>query len=173
MPGSVKLAAGSGSPNPDGAAGTRLHGGLSPGQAIVYVLDASGSMGEWGKFAAARRAVLATLRTQPETVRVQVVVYDGTARAVLPGGRCVPATAANVERIERVLADREPAGRSDHAAGLRAALELRPDFVLILTDADDLSLAKFRGVLGRAERPAAACVAPVTASGVGPPRELK
>ena len=37
-------------------------------------------MGEWGKLEAAKRAVVATLRQQPETVWVQVVVYDGTAR---------------------------------------------------------------------------------------------
>lgn len=150
-----------------------VHGALGAGQSIVYVLDASGSMGAAGKFAAARRAVLATLKAQPEAVRVQVVVYAGTARAVLPGRRCVPATADAVARIDRALAEAEPAGRSDHAAGLRAALELRPDFVLLVTDADDLSAARLRGVVARAEKPAAVCVAAVSATGVGEPRELR
>src|SRR5262245_21335171 len=85
---------------------TPVHGALRPGQTIVYVLDASGSMGEWGKFASARRALIATLRAQPESVRVQVVVYSSTAQAVLPGG-CVPATAANVARIEQSLSGKE------------------------------------------------------------------
>jgi hypothetical protein len=166
-PAAVRPAAGIGSPVPP------VHGALKPGQSIVYVLDASGSMGESGKFAAARQAILSTLRAQPEHVRVQVVVYAGTARAVLPGGRCVPATSGVVEQIDRALAGKEPAGRSDHVAGLRAAMELRPDFVLIVTDADDLSAAKLRSAMVRAEKPAAVCVATVTANGVGEPREVK
>src|SRR5437016_1863124 len=61
-----------------------VHGPLGAGQTIVYVLDASGSMGEWGKFARARAALIATLRAQPQTVRFQVVVYAGTADVRLP-----------------------------------------------------------------------------------------
>ncbi len=154
------------------AKSTALHGALKPGQAIVYVLDASGSMGEWGKFAAARRSMLATLREQPVTTRVQVIVYDGTARRVLPGD-CVPATEANVARIEAALASWEPAGRSDHEAGLRAALTFRPDFVLILSDAADLDAAMFRAVLRQWRTSAILCTAKVTANGIGAPRELK
>lgn len=150
-----------------------VHGSLKPGQSIVYVLDASGSMGEAGKFAAARQALLATIQAQPESVRVQVVVYSSTASALLPGNRCVPMNARLIEQIERGLADREPAGRSDHAAGLRAALELRSDFVLIITDADDLSRAKFRNVMARFEPRAAICVANATATGLHEPRELR
>jgi hypothetical protein len=149
-----------------------IHGALQPNQRIVYLLDASGSMGEWGKFTTARRAVLATLREQPETVRVQVVVYGGSAHMIVPGGY-VPATRANIDRIEEGLLKWEPAGRSEHAVGLRVALQQQPDFVLMLTDADDLTAAKFRGVLQQAEKPAAICVAKVGAEGVGVPRELK
>lgn len=152
-----------------------LHGALTPGQTIVYVLDASGSMGEWGKFEAARRAVIATLRRQPEGVRFQVVVYAGLAQALLPApvSGCVPTTADNVDRIEKALAALPPAGRSNHAEGLRAALALRPDFVLMITDATDLSAEKFRGVFAQAPKLPVVCVATVTADGVGPPARIK
>ena len=58
-----------------------IHGTLKPGQLIVYVLDSSGSMGEFGKLALARSALLATLRGQPEGVRFQVIVYGSIGGA--------------------------------------------------------------------------------------------
>lgn len=132
-----------------------LHGTLAPRQAIVYVLDASGSMGRERKFALAREALLATLRNQPPTVRFQVVVYSATARAILPvpDGGCVPGTADNLREAERALAAVEPAGRSSHLDGLKAALACRPDLVVFLTDADDLPAPAFRAFLAAADRP--------------------
>lgn len=152
-----------------------VHGPLAAGRAIVYVLDASGSMGEWGKFARAGAAVVAALRLQPPTVRFQVVLYASTAAPPLPApvGGSVAANEHNIDRVEEMLGRHPPAGRSDHAAGLREALKLHPDFVLILTDATDLPVAKFRGLLAQHGRPVTVCVAPVGAEGVGPPVEVK
>jgi hypothetical protein len=177
----VQQAAHAASPKPAGGASVSapvppVHGALGSGQTIVYVLDESGSMGEWGKFAKARAALIATLRAQPQTVRFQVVLYAGTADFPLPApvGGCVPATADNILRVEEMLGERRPAGRSDHVAGLRLAMTLYPDFVLILTDANDLPTAKLRGLMPRAGRPVTVCVAKVGAEGVGtPPQELK
>jgi hypothetical protein len=157
---------------PGSPAARPIHGALPAAKTIVYVLDASGSMGEWGKLAKAKAALVATLRRQPPEVRFQVVVYSGTARPLLNGG-CAAATPENVALAAEKLRGVEPAGRSDHAEGLRAALALRPDLVLILTDADDLSAGKLKGLLGRAAKPATVCVARVTADGVGEPREVK
>lgn len=152
-----------------------VHGALGAGQTIVYVLDMSGSMGEWGKFAKARAALVATLRAQPPSVRFQVVVYAGGADFPLPApvGGCVAATAEHIGQVEAALGTVAPAGRSDHAAGLRLAVSLRPDFVLILTDANDLSAARLRGVVAQAGRPVRVCVAKVGAEGVGEPAELR
>jgi hypothetical protein len=132
-------------------------------------------MGEYGKFDRARRALVATLKKQPETVRFQVVVYANIAIQPLPApaNGCVAATAENVERMERALQTFQAAGRSNHVEGLKAAVELKPDVVLILTDAEDLSAAKFRGVLRQASKPVTVCVTPVGAEGVGGPREVK
>ena len=57
-----------------------IHGPLNAGQSIVYILDASGSMGEWGKFDKARKKLIATLQSQRETVSFQVVIYTGALR---------------------------------------------------------------------------------------------
>ena len=151
-----------------------MHGAMKPGQTVVYVLDSSGSMGAEGKFDAARAALAATLRAQPATVRVQVVVYDGTAYPLLAsGGGAPPATEANVRALAAKLAALEPRGKSNHLAAVRAALDLRPDVIVLLTDADDLTAAALAPVLASAARPVPVRVALVTAAGVQPHRAPK
>jgi len=149
-----------------------IHGAMTPGQSVVYVLDGSGSMGEFGKFAAARAALVATLRRQPEGVRFQVIAYGSTARPLFPGG-CVPATPANVAAAEAKLLALEPAGRSNHAEAVRLAAGLRPDVILLLTDADDLSAAQFKSALAAAGKPIPVCVAKATPYNVGTPQQLR
>lgn len=166
---SVKPAGGTGTP---ALAVPAMHGALRPAQTVVYLLDGSGSMGALGKFAAARAALHATLARQPATVRFQVVVYDGTARALTAGG-AVPATPANVDAALAKLATVEPRGKSNHLVALRAALDSRPDVVVWLTDADDLTAGVVRPVLRASGRPVPVCVGLVTAAGVQQPRELK
>ncbi|HEY1189909.1 MAG TPA: vWA domain-containing protein [Gemmata sp.] len=154
------------------SAGSAMHGALKPEQTVVYVLDASGSMGAGGKFDVARAALAATLAQQPRTVRFQVVVYDGAARPLVPGG-ARPATSENTGAVMAKLAAVAPRGKSNHLVALRAALDLRPDVVVWLTDADDLTAAVLRPVLKSAARPVSVCVGLVTAAGVQQPRELK
>jgi hypothetical protein len=148
-----------------------LHGAMRPGQSVVYILDCSGSMGEFGKFELARAALIATLYRQPEGVRCQVIPYNSTARLLIPGGLISVAT--NSHAVESKLAMLEAAGRSNHTEALRLAIGLRPDAIVWLTDADDLSIAKLKSVLKSAEKPVAVYVAEVSSRGVGPPRELR
>lgn len=158
------------------ANGSPVHGPLPANQCIVYVLDASGSMGEWNRFDAARGSLIATLKRQPETVRFQVVVYSGTAFTPLrsPPGECRPANAENIARLTDALAALPaPAGRSNHVEGLRAALGFRPDLVVLFTDADDLPLGPFRGLLKQSVRSVTLHTARVTATGVNGPVEVK
>ncbi len=155
-----------------GVGSSPIHGALSAGQTIVYVLDASGSMGEWGKFDVARRSLLATLRVQPDSVKFQIVVYSGMAEfpVRIRGRMPVPATAENVDRAAAALqALGPPAGRSNHLAALRTALELEPDIILILTDAADWPSASLRA----ASKRAVVYIARVTSDGVGLPVEGK
>jgi len=133
------------------------HGVLATGQRVVYLLDASGSMGEWGKFAAAREVVAATAALQPPGVTVKVVVYAATAEVVAPAE----------------LAARAPVGHGDHLAGLRLALDQGPDFVVWFTDADDLPTAAVTTQLRRAGKPVTLVVARVGPHGVAPPTELR
>lgn len=161
-----------GAATPSAGAGRALHGALTPAQTVVYAIDCSGSMGAAGKFDAARAALAATLAQQPATVNFQVVVYDGTARPLLTTGT-LPATGENVRAVTAKLAAVEPRGKSNHLIALRAALDFKPDVVVWLTDADELTAAAIRPVLKSAARPVAVFVGLVTADGVQQPRELK
>jgi hypothetical protein len=151
-----------------------IHGAMKAGQSVVYVLDCSGSMGEFGKLLVARAALVATLHRQPAEVRFQVVAYNTTARALLPGA-LVPASAANLAAADAEVAKLSSVGRSNHAEAVRLAASLRPDAIVLLTDADELSAASFKVALAAAGAGKAVpvWVAKVTGEGVAAPRELK
>ncbi|MBA4191030.1 MAG: hypothetical protein C0467_23845 [Planctomycetaceae bacterium] len=149
-----------------------IHGAMKSGQTVLYVLDCSGSMGEFGKLTLARAALVSTLRRQPADVRFQVIAYNSTARSILPG-LFVVATPANITTAETGLASLKATGRSNHIEAIRAAAALRPDVIVLLTDAEDLTLATFKAVLAGVGKSVPVCVARVTAEGVGSPRELK
>jgi hypothetical protein len=148
-----------------------LHGPLGNGQTVAYVLDCSGSMGEFGRFAAARAALLATLQQQPETVKFRVVAYNTTARPVV-SERPVAVTREAVAAVEAELGRLRPTGRSDHAAGLRLALTPRPDVIVLLSDADELTASAVRPLVGGA-RAVPVFLVQVTPEGVQPVRELR
>lgn len=149
-----------------------IHGALQPGQTIVYILDCSGSMGEHGKLARARAALVATLRAQPEGVRFQVIAYNSSARAI-SGAGSVTATPSNIDAAETRLLAIEAKGRSNHVAAVRLATQCRPDVILLVTDAEELALAQLTPVLAGAGKPVALCVARATATGVEEPKELR
>jgi hypothetical protein len=150
-----------------------MHGALKSGQTVVYVLDCSGSMGAAGKFDAARATLAATLGQQPEAVKFQVIVYDAGARPLLASdGSAMSATSANVRAATEKLGGLEPRGRSNHLVALHAALAFRPDVIVLLTDADDLTAALLKPVFDTGAK-VPMCLALVTAAGVQQPRELK
>ena len=152
---------------------TTLHGTMRPGQTIVYLLDCSGSMGEHGKLAFARAALLATLRAHPKGVCFQVIVYDGEACALFPGTACVPATTANIETAEAKLLARQAMGRSNHIEALRLAARFHPDSILLLTDSAGLGRQQLRAGLALLEKPTYICLSRVAASGIEQLIELR
>jgi hypothetical protein len=157
-----------------GPSAPAIHGALKPEQTVVYILDCSGSMGAAGKLDAARAALIATLKQQPATVRFQVIVYAGSASPLLASNnKGLPANDANIRAATEKLATLEARGKSNHLEAVCAALAFRPDVILILTDADDLSAPVLKRVLANAPKPVPVCVGQVTAEGVQRPRELR
>jgi hypothetical protein len=151
---------------------TPIHGALRPDQTVVYVLDASGSMGANGMFDAARAQLVATLKAQPAGVRFQVIAYAGTPMPLLASGGAVPLTEANVKLAAQKLAALEPRGKSDHRAAVHAAASYRPDVILVLTDSHDLTASAVKPLLSGAPT-ATVFVSTATPDGVQPPRALK
>ena len=141
--------------------GTPVHGELPAGRSIVYVLDCSGTMGLDGKLDRARAAILATLAGQSDEVRTQVVVYRGKAELLTRSD------------LIAALTRLEPGGASRHADGVRAALKLDPDYVVLFTDATDAELASVRPLLRGVRTPVAVSVARVSAGRVASPVELR
>lgn len=151
-----------------------IHGALKSDQTIVYILDCSGSMGEAGKFDAARAALVSTLKQQPTSVRFQVIVYSGNAVPLLASGNsALPAGGTNIRSAETELAKCKARGKSNHLDAIRVALAFNPDVILILSDADELNVATLKRLLATATRPTQVCVGRVTSEGVQAPREVK
>jgi hypothetical protein len=111
---------------------------------IVYVIDRSLSMGLHGSLKRARTAVLASLQCLPHRTTVQVMVYNREAQILQPTGKIgyLSVDDATVHAIGEALGSIAPSGTTDHVHALLKALQLRPDLLYLVTDADDLSDAE-------------------------------
>lgn len=119
-------------------------GGLFPlpatAASVVYVLDSSVSMGIDRKLDFARRELIASLRRLPPSVRFQVIDYNDYAEPLIVDGQrdLLPAEPDIVEKAISLLQALKAAGSTNHLAALRRGLDLHPDVLFFLTDADDL-----------------------------------
>jgi hypothetical protein len=97
-------------------------------------------MGLAGRLATAQRELARSLRQLPATARFQVIVYNSTARLLVPApSGLVPATPANLQRALEALAHLSAEGGTRPEQALPLALALRPTVIYFLTDADNLS----------------------------------
>jgi hypothetical protein len=118
------------------------------GNAIVYVIDRSASMGLNGGFAKAKRELLASLDSLPTTSRFQIIAYNRSAEPLRINGQSglVFATPENKRCAAVLLEGVEAEGSTAHLPALRRALALGPDVIFFLTDADDLRADHIRGI---------------------------
>lgn len=122
-----------------GAATTRFFGVEARGRRILYLLDASASMGRHGAWRPACRELMASLRRLPADAAFQVWTYNRNLRALLPGRPgWSPAESAHLAEVEAALADLQAEGVTNHLPALRQVLAQGPEAVFLLTDADDL-----------------------------------
>jgi len=73
-------------------------------------------------------------------VRFQVINYNDYAESLIVDGwsGLLPAERAIVEKTVSLLQALEAGGKTNHFAALRRGLDLHPDVLYFLTDADDL-----------------------------------
>ena len=129
---------------PDGVA-TTFFDVPARGRSIVYLIDASSSMGPSGALALATRELLASLARLPADARFQVLTYNSRVTPLLPRyPEGMPASPLMLDQVAQALRELEPVGATDHGRALREALSLRPDALFFLTDADDLTADHLR-----------------------------
>ncbi len=117
---------------------------------IVYVLDASSSMGQSGAFTAACGELLAHLHGLGENTFFQILVYHSRVHPLLPGQPgWIPATTVNKNRVADKLTQLFPSGATHHSVALPLALSLRPELIFFITDADDLTFPYVRDITTR------------------------
>ena len=134
-----------------------IHGPLPENTTVVYVLDGSGSMGLYGRWQRAREALLATRAVQPASVRSWVIVYHDRAQLL------------DAERWSEELQRITPTGESRHDVGVRQALKLNPQAIILLTDADRDELQPLEPILRGARRPVALTVVRISPDQVSKP----
>jgi hypothetical protein len=131
-----------------GAGRTQFFQIAAQGQAIVYVIDRSGSMALNGCLAAAKRELLASLEHLPPTARFQIIAYNRSALPLRINGQSglVFATTDNKRCVAQLLEELSAEGSTEHLPALKRALALRPDVIFFLTDAADLRLEQVQTV---------------------------
>ena len=117
--------------------GTRFFGASGNGRKIVYVIDCSGSMSDREVFSRARNELLASLDRLSQAALVQVIFYNDQTHALRGGTELVRNTADQRRRIAQFSRGIVPGGGTHHVPALELALELDPDALFWLTDADE------------------------------------
>lgn len=108
----------------------------APARTVVFVVDASGAVAS--AFTFVREELLRSIDQLSPTQRFQVIVFPGpenTAPAVSPvnRGRLALATPGAKREVAAWMNGFRPRGESRPLAGLRAALAMRPDVVMLIT----------------------------------------
>jgi hypothetical protein len=113
---------------------------------VVFLVDRSLSMGLNGGLDAAKDELRSCLERLPASTRVQVLFYNRSVESVPTpeADRLLANDEQTRQAVERLAARIRPEGGTDHAKALRAALALRCDAILLLTDGDDMTANQIR-----------------------------
>jgi hypothetical protein len=121
---------------------TSVFGVRGEGSRFVYVFDRSGSMGGHGgtPIRAAKSELLASLKDLKPHHQFQIIFYDDGIELFNPlGGKAKLAWADEAGRNLATAFVRgiDPDGGTDHVQPLNLALDMAPDVIFFLTDADE------------------------------------
>jgi hypothetical protein len=129
-----------GGQGPGGGGTASFFGVTVRGQRVVYLIDRSSSMGLSGCLNAAKAELRACLGRLPASARFQVLLYNEAASPLL--GRAGEFLAPDDETLSTVTAALDGVGAlagTDYRQPLRQALDLAPDVLFLVTDADGLT----------------------------------
>ncbi len=128
------------------AGSASLFGIQSPGNKFVYVFDRSGSMGGVGRTALdfAKAELISSLKTLNQTQQFQIVFYNERPLVFNPSGtpgRLAFATDENKRRAINFIQSVTASGGTQHDTAILLAIQLQPDVIFFLTDADEPRLS--------------------------------
>ncbi|MCC5823986.1 MAG: hypothetical protein LAT64_13660 [Phycisphaerales bacterium] len=108
----------------------------APARTVVFVVDASGAVAS--AFTFVREELLRAIDQLSPTQRFQVIVFPGPENsppvtAPINRGRLALATPAAKRAVAEWMATFRPRGQSKPLAGLKDALALQPDIVMLIT----------------------------------------
>ncbi len=130
--------------------GTEFFGARDHAASFAYVIDCSGSMATRGSLDIAKRELIVSLNQLAPDAQFTAIFYNLHATILTdPLGRrgMMNATVSNKGRVGIQLAQVVPDGGTDHMLALRTALELKPEVMFFLTDADLMSQSDVTSIL--------------------------
>jgi hypothetical protein len=158
---------GSGHPG-EGMGRTSVFGIPGEGYRFAYVFDRSGSM-VGRPLQAAKAQLIASLESLDDNHQFQIIFYNDRVRRFSPTGepnRLFFATERNKNLAAKFIGSITAESGTDHEQALMLAINLRPDVIFFLTDADEPKL--WPGQLAKIERRAAGITIHAIEFGFGP-----
>ncbi len=127
-----------------GLPGTAFYGIRDHGTRVVFVIDSSASMENYGAMSSAKAALVTALQTLSDEQQFQIVFYNRTARMFQPFPQdknvLLFASERNKSLARQYIAQTLPDSGTDHMPALEMALRLNPEVIYFLTDADEPQL---------------------------------
>ena len=120
-------------------------GAKDSGTTFVYVIDCSGSMGDYDALEYAKAELLVSLQTLAPSQKFQVIFYSEKVEPLNltgSGTQLVSGTDVNRNKARQQISKARPLFGTRHLPALLAALNYEPDVIFLLTDAQDVSLQR-------------------------------
>ena len=114
--------------------GTEFFGTKENGLSFLYVIDCSGSMAHNQALVVAKAELTVSLGRLAPEAQFGAVFYNLRAKSY--AAKLLGASNGEKEKFKQFLKGIAPSGGTDHMTALRKALELKPEVVFFLTDAD-------------------------------------
>jgi hypothetical protein len=158
--------------HPGGGTGrTSVFGIEGEGYKFAYVFDRSGSM-EGRPLQAAKAELIASLKSLADNHQFQIIFYNSQPLRFSPSGepnRLFFASERNKNLAAKFIGSIVADDGTDHERALTLAINLRPDVIFLLTDADEPKLSP--GQLDKINRRAEGITINAVEFGFGPQAE--
>ncbi len=158
----------------NGQTSVRVFGVEGKGTRFVYVFDRSSSM-EGAPLATAKQQLIQSLDSLASVHQFHIIFFNQQLRNFdLSGGgkRIAFATDRNKKLAERFVGGITADGGTDRLPALRAAVQMNPDVIFFLTDADDPMSASELGEIAELNRRAGVVISTIE-FGRGPATKSK